>query len=95
MAKRRNETQSKSIHHGTEVAHLTSNEASHNHVREDATQPPLTHSARLWAKVGICLAFQLRRLTTSIAPSLGPLLPLTPFSQLPNKPHGNGGQGLE
>lgn len=33
----------------------------HSKVREDATQPPLTHSARLWAKVGICLAFQLCR----------------------------------
>lgn len=60
-AQRRNETQSKSVHHETEVAHLISNEASHSQVREDATQPPLTHSARLWAKVGICLAFQLCR----------------------------------
>ena len=69
----------------------TEAQSKSNQPETEAAHSPLSCSAGLWANVGVGLPSQL---CWGPAPSLGPLLPLTPLFQLPNKSHGNKRQGL-
>lgn len=72
--------QPKSIRPEMEVAHVISNEASPSQVREDARSASPHPPSQALGQGGHLLGFPAVHVTSSTAPPLGPLLPLTPFS---------------
>lgn len=78
------------------MAQLISHEASPSQVREEACPASPHPLSQVLGQGGCLLGFPPVQVTKTHTPPLGPLLLLTPYSQLPNKSHGNGaGAGVK